>query len=164
MRSRSIWILKDGWWIVMRTMLPPLAMSFTFSTTLKALVESRPEVGSSRNSREGLWIMSIPIETLRLSPPDTPLLPSSPMYVCAVLCTAVSYTIKILLKIRQSRTRTWVGGTRVVLTCNPSWSRSSWTLCFLSALEREGGSLTSAANMKVSKTVNMGKSWSSCIT
>lgn len=35
---------------------------------------------------------------------------------------------------------------------------------FFSALEIEGGSLTSAANMKVSKTVTAGKSWSSCIT
>lgn len=65
----------------MITMLPPLAISFTFSTTLYALVESKPEVGSSRNRSAGLWIMSIPIETLRRSPPDPPLLPSSPIYV-----------------------------------------------------------------------------------
>lgn len=32
------------------------------------------------------------------------------------------------------------------------------TLFFFSAVEIVGGSLTSAANMKVSKTVNMGKS------
>uniref|UniRef100_A0A0A9CZG4 Uncharacterized protein n=1 Tax=Arundo donax TaxID=35708 RepID=A0A0A9CZG4_ARUDO len=62
-------------------MLSPFAISFTFSTTLYALVESRPEVGSSRNSRDGLWIMSMPIDTLRRSPPETPLIPSSPMYV-----------------------------------------------------------------------------------
>lgn len=73
----------------MRTMLPPLAMSFTFSTTLKALVESRPEVGSSRNKRDGLWIMSIPMETLRFSPPETPLLPSLPMYVYVALCKII---------------------------------------------------------------------------
>lgn len=61
--------------MVIRTMLPPLAMSFSFSTTLKALVESRPEVGSSRNSSDGLWMISIP---------------SSPMYVCAALCTFIT--------------------------------------------------------------------------
>ena len=88
--SRSIWILKDGWCIVIRTMLPPLAISFTFSTTLYALVESRPEVGSSRNSRDGLWIMSMPIDTLRRSPPETPRIPSSPMYVWAVVCYLTS--------------------------------------------------------------------------
>lgn len=85
-RSRSIWIRNEGWWIVIRTMLPLFAMSLTFSTTLKALVESRPEVGSSRKRSDGLWIMSIPMDTLLLSPPDTPLLPSFPIYVCVVLC------------------------------------------------------------------------------
>ena len=76
--------------MVIRTMLPPLAMSFTFSTTLKALVESRPEVGSSGNSSDGLWMISTPIDTLRRSPPDTPLVPSSPMYVCAAFCTFIT--------------------------------------------------------------------------
>ena len=94
--SRSIWILKDGWWIVINTMLPPFAISFTLSTTLYALVESRPEVGSSRNSRDGLWIMSVPIDTLRRSPPETPRIPSSPMYVWAVVCY---FDIQSLIKI-----------------------------------------------------------------
>jgi len=94
--SRSIWILKDGWWIVISTMLPPFAISFTLSTTLYALVESRPEVGSSRNSRDGLWIMSVPIDTLRRSPPETPRIPSSPMYVWAVVCY---FDIQSLIKI-----------------------------------------------------------------
>lgn len=31
--------------------------------------------------------MSIPMDTRRLSPPDTPLLPSSPIYVCVALYT-----------------------------------------------------------------------------
>lgn len=61
------------------TVLPFLAMSCTFSITLRALVESSPEVGSSRKRSEGPWIMSTPIETLRRSPPETPLVPSSPM-------------------------------------------------------------------------------------
>ena len=158
MRSRSIWILKEGWWMVMRTMLPVRAMSFTFSTTLKALVESRPEVGSSRKRREGLWIMSIPIDTLRRSPPDTPLLPSSPIYVCVALQRAIlSINLSTIRQADRERERE-------IYTCKPSWSRSSKTLFLFSGLEMEGESLTSAANMKVSKTVNMGKSWSSCIT
>lgn len=65
--------------MVIKTILPFRAISFTFSTTLKALVESRPEVGSSKNKSDGLWMMSIPIETLLRSPPETPLLPSSPI-------------------------------------------------------------------------------------
>jgi hypothetical protein len=79
--SRSDWILHEGWWIVRITVLPERAMWCTFSMTLWALVESRPEVGSSRKSNDGPWMMSTPMETLRRSPPDTPLVPSSPMYV-----------------------------------------------------------------------------------
>lgn len=61
------------------TVLPLRAMSCTFSITLCALVESSPDVGSSRNRSEGPWMMSTPIDTLRRSPPETPLVPSSPM-------------------------------------------------------------------------------------
>ncbi|KAG9135640.1 hypothetical protein Leryth_002366 [Lithospermum erythrorhizon] len=44
-----------------------------------ALVESRPEVGSSKNRSEGPCMISTPIETLRRSPPETPRVPSSPI-------------------------------------------------------------------------------------
>ncbi|KAF1879186.1 hypothetical protein Lal_00047859 [Lupinus albus] len=46
---------------------------------MNALVESSPEVGSSKKRRIGSWMMSIPIETLRRSPPETPRWPSSPI-------------------------------------------------------------------------------------
>lgn len=61
------------------TVLPERAMSWTFSIMLWALVESRPEVGSSRNSSDGPWMMSTPIDTLLRSPFDTPRVPSSLM-------------------------------------------------------------------------------------
>lgn len=77
-RSR---IRCEGWWIVRITVLPARAILWTFSTTLWALVESKPDVGSSRKRSDGPWIMSTPIETLRRSPPETPRLPSSPIYV-----------------------------------------------------------------------------------
>lgn len=54
-------------------------------TTRYALVESSPEVGSSRNKMRGSWMMSTPMETRRLSPPETPRWPSSPMMVLATL-------------------------------------------------------------------------------
>nr|GMD50763.1 ABC transporter G family member 6 [Ipomoea batatas] len=56
-------------------------------TTKNALVESSPEVGSSRKRMIGSWIMSIPIETRRRSPPETPRWPSSPITVFAALCS-----------------------------------------------------------------------------
>ena len=58
-------------------------MSLTADTTLYADVESNPDVGSSRNSSAGSAIISTPIETRFLSPPDTPLRFSSPMNVFA---------------------------------------------------------------------------------
>ena len=48
---------------------------------LRAVVESKPEVGSSRSSREGLMMISFPIETLFLSPPDTPRTNAPPIIV-----------------------------------------------------------------------------------
>lgn len=71
----------DGWWMVRTTVLPVRAMLWTFSITLWALVESKPDVGSSRKSSDGPWMMSTPIDTLRRSPPETPRVPSSPIYV-----------------------------------------------------------------------------------
>ena len=65
------------------TMLPLCAILCSTFTTMYALVESSPEVGSSRNRRIGSWIMSVPIDTLRRSPPETPRWPSSPMTVFA---------------------------------------------------------------------------------
>lgn len=57
------------------------AMSCNIWTVLKAVVESRPEVGSSRNRRDGLIIISFPILTLFLSPPDTPRTKEPPIIV-----------------------------------------------------------------------------------
>ena len=88
--------------------------------------------------------------------------PSPPFIanIC-VCCTLESNIINKLVYYKTGRQRE---REREIYTCKPSWSRSSKTLFLFSGLEMEGESLTSAANMKVSKTVNMGKSWSSCIT
>ncbi|KAH0454321.1 hypothetical protein IEQ34_016245 [Dendrobium chrysotoxum] len=64
-------------------MLPLCAMRCNTFTTINALVESRPEVGSSRNRTMGSWMISMPILTRRRSPPDTPRWPSSPIMVLA---------------------------------------------------------------------------------
>lgn len=63
-------------------MLIPRAASFFRSfTILKAVDESRPLVGSSRNSKEGLVISSYPIDILFRSPPETPLRNHPPILV-----------------------------------------------------------------------------------
>ena len=41
-------------------------------TTVQAVVESRPVVGSSRNKTEGAMTSSIPMQVLFRSPPETP--------------------------------------------------------------------------------------------
>ncbi|OEL13690.1 ABC transporter G family member 6 [Dichanthelium oligosanthes] len=79
-RPRMRWL---GWWMDVMTMLPLSAMRRSTLTTMNAEVESSPDVGSSRNRRIGSWMMSVPMETLRRSPPDTPRCPSSPMMVLA---------------------------------------------------------------------------------
>ncbi|KAK1268744.1 hypothetical protein QJS04_geneDACA006469 [Acorus gramineus] len=89
MRER---IRCEGWWMVRTTVLPARAMSWTLSITPCALVESRPDVGSSRKRRDGPWIMSTPIETRRRSPPETPRVPSSPMYVFCEDCARARVT------------------------------------------------------------------------
>ena len=48
-------------------------------TTMKALVESRSEVGSSRKSTMGSWMMSVSMEIRQRSPLETLRWPSSPM-------------------------------------------------------------------------------------
>ena len=68
-------------------------MSCNIWTVLKAVVESKPEVGSSRNRRDGLIIISLPILTLFLSPPDTPRTKEPPIMVSWHLSTYFSYYI-----------------------------------------------------------------------
>lgn len=57
------------------------AMSFNTWIVLRAVVESRPDVGSSRNSKDGFIMISFPMHTLFLSPPETPLTKDPPMMV-----------------------------------------------------------------------------------
>lgn len=57
------------------------------STILRAVVESNPEVGSSRNRREGLIIISLPMQTRFLSPPEIPLTKEPPIIVSWHLST-----------------------------------------------------------------------------
>lgn len=49
------------------------AMSCSIWIIRSAVVESKPDVGSSRKRSEGLRRTSLPIHTLFFSPPDTPL-------------------------------------------------------------------------------------------
>jgi len=48
---------------------------------LKAVLESRPEVGSSKIKSLGFVINSYPIDALFLSPPDIPFMSSFPTKV-----------------------------------------------------------------------------------
>jgi len=60
-RSRKLRILGLGRWMVRITMLPARAMPWRALTIKKALVESKREVGSSKNKMIWSWIMSMPI-------------------------------------------------------------------------------------------------------
>lgn len=61
--------------------VPFYASFFSNYTILKAVCESRPEVGSSKNNILGLDISSYPIEVLFFSPPESPLIRTPPNIV-----------------------------------------------------------------------------------
>ncbi|CAL9071531.1 unnamed protein product [Musa textilis] len=65
--------------MVVATVLPPLVRSARVDTIRPAMVESRLEVGSSRNSRLGLMSISWLMHTRLRSPPDTPRTKGLPM-------------------------------------------------------------------------------------
>ena len=54
-------------------LLKTLANFLSVFTTINAVKESNPEVGSSRKSTDGLVMSSQPILTRLRSPPETPL-------------------------------------------------------------------------------------------
>ena len=83
--SNRLSILDDGECIVDIIVIP---LSFNYYTVYiidRALVESRPVVGSSRNSKFGFYINSIPIFTLFFSPPEIPHTVTPPTRVSAQL-------------------------------------------------------------------------------
>lgn len=60
-------------------MVIPLSASyFNNYTIFKAVVESKPLVGSSSNKHDGFVINSYPIDVLFLSPPDNPFIKYPP--------------------------------------------------------------------------------------
>ena len=74
---------EDGWWIVVTTVQPLRASDERSVTTLHAVNESSPLVGSSRKSTAGRITSSTPIEQRFFSPPDTPRIIRSPTSVSA---------------------------------------------------------------------------------
>lgn len=63
----------------MTTVLPDSANLFRKRTKLRAVVESRPVVGSSRKIKEGLISSSTPTDVLFLYPPESPRIRLFPM-------------------------------------------------------------------------------------
>jgi hypothetical protein len=75
------------------TVLPSLAKFFKRRMTWRAVVESRPVVGSSRKIMLGLTMSSTPIEVLFLSPPLIPFIKAFPTFTSAQL-DSPSYLIR----------------------------------------------------------------------
>lgn len=72
------------------TVLPQAAMSLKTDTTVVAVNESKPVVGSSRKIKSGSVMISTPIDAHFLSPPDTPLTIGPPILVSAAFCNLSS--------------------------------------------------------------------------
>ncbi|KAH0459808.1 hypothetical protein IEQ34_010471 [Dendrobium chrysotoxum] len=81
-KASNIWNARlDGWCTDATTALPFLAIPTSISTILPAAVASSPDVGSSTTTTLGFNSISCPIETLFLSPPETPLTNVPPIAV-----------------------------------------------------------------------------------
>lgn len=119
--------------MVVTTVRPPLARRLIVFRILWAVVESKPEVGSSSNKRLGLMSISWPMLTLFFSPPDIPLKSGPP----------------IMLPLQR---------------VSPSSVITRSTCSTFSSLVKLFGSLRSAVNTRVSKTVRWGYRTSSWAT
>ncbi|CAG9329395.1 unnamed protein product [Blepharisma stoltei] len=73
-----------GWCSVEITVFPSLAKSIKTSISTSAVKLSNPEVGSSKMTICGSEISSIPMLTLFLSPPETPLTVTLPIKLSAI--------------------------------------------------------------------------------
>jgi hypothetical protein len=79
--SKRLKISELGWWMVARIVMPLLASFFIYYMIRSDVVESRPEVGSSRSRILGSVISSYPIDVRFLSPPEIPLIETPPTLV-----------------------------------------------------------------------------------
>ena len=61
-----------GWWMLSTTVTPWSPSAARMSTTLAALVLSKPVVGSSRNMMAGDVRSAVAMDTRRFSPPLSP--------------------------------------------------------------------------------------------
>jgi hypothetical protein len=86
------------------------ARFFNASTTVNAVMLSKPLVGSSRNITEGSWMMSTAMLTRRFSPPERPRFMSLPTMVSAtwsmpssrmVSCTMACFSAHVLSGMRN---------------------------------------------------------------
>uniref|UniRef100_A0A7C9EFZ7 Secreted protein n=1 Tax=Opuntia streptacantha TaxID=393608 RepID=A0A7C9EFZ7_OPUST len=86
---------------MLRMIVLPLvsAMFFNMSTICSADVLSSPDVGSSRMSTLGSWMTSTPMDTLLLSPPEIPRIPSLPTRVPATWLNPSSWISDLTFKL-----------------------------------------------------------------
>mmetsp|Transcript_28218 Transcript_28218/g.61952 ORF Transcript_28218/g.61952 Transcript_28218/m.61952 type:complete len:204 (-) Transcript_28218:591-1202(-) len=123
--------LLEGWWMEVMMVRPPEARERRVCSSLRAVVESRPLVGSSRNSTEGLMSSSWPMDTRLRSPPDTPRIMWLPMMVSLHLlrprpCSTIS-TRDTLTSCDQERgRRSTAAKYNVSNTVSSAKRRSSW--------------------------------------
>lgn len=132
--SNWLKISEEGWWMVLTTFLPCIASFFKTSSTWRAVVESRPVVGSSRKIKLGLVMSSTPMEVLFLSPPDKPLMKVLPTLVSAhfwrpsswiklsTLCffsSLLNFNLRFAVKLKTSR------GVMVAMRISSCWTKAT---------------------------------------
>mmetsp|Transcript_11590 Transcript_11590/g.35861 ORF Transcript_11590/g.35861 Transcript_11590/m.35861 type:complete len:218 (+) Transcript_11590:1136-1789(+) len=86
-RSNARKASARGWWMLSTHVTPPLPSAHRMSSTRRLLLESSPDVGSSRNSSPGWLSSSTAMLTRRRSPPDRPRCSTLPIVLRAMRCS-----------------------------------------------------------------------------
>ena len=137
--------------MVVTTVRPPLASRLIVVRILWAVVESKPDVGSSSSSKLGLISISWPILTLFFSPPDIPLKSGPPIMlfrhrlnpssvITRCTCCAFSSLVNVLVALAVQWTEEFQSQLDVGTKCRPeqrslcvvSWHRKKAVRCMWS--------------------------------
>mmetsp|Transcript_27900 Transcript_27900/g.89969 ORF Transcript_27900/g.89969 Transcript_27900/m.89969 type:complete len:213 (-) Transcript_27900:191-829(-) len=135
-RCQRRWILFEGWWIVQRMVLPSsLAMATNAAQTSRAILLSKPDVGSSQRITSGCVRSSRPMDTRFRWPPLKPRRPvGEPTRVSA---HDRSPNLARTTSTRSSPTpRSWALYLNVSLGVSPPRRTSSWGIRQATSLKK----------------------------
>mmetsp|Transcript_33905 Transcript_33905/g.89874 ORF Transcript_33905/g.89874 Transcript_33905/m.89874 type:complete len:311 (-) Transcript_33905:285-1217(-) len=126
--SKSVKREKRGWWMTMMLVMPSWVIFFSEAQTATELLESRPEVGSSRKSKVGCAASSRPMLTRFRWPPLMPRCSTPPTMLFWMSTTCITLRTSFVMcsilflcvpTLFRSRAENWICSRTV---------RCSWTM------------------------------------